>query len=240
MHRKYLFKHTFNMKNQFTTSADLFNKASETTYLFKKQWKENTVALFRSPRENDKLPFITDLLRTVAVNGRKVLYVNTERRAEIFVEQFIRNENLLIFTPSYETPDDKRDYADLVIDGIVEAIAETDIRVFVIDSITRIAAMSFGRNASPAYLMKRLAALQARHGVSLLVIAHTATKSTDRAISALADCELAELSESTELSEFSECYEPSEFSDFSASHLSRRKRRELERRERKLAVRHRS
>ena len=238
------------MKNQFSTTANFFKKVTESVFLFKKQWKENTIALFRSPRESDKNPFIAEVIDSVAINDRKVLYVNTEHRAETFAERFVNNENLFIFIPTYESPDDPRDYADLVISGIEEAVAETDIRTFIIDSVTRIAALSFGRNASPAYIMKRLAALQARHGISLLIIAHTSTKSTDRALTTLADTDLSELAEGSdatccvrpqkEFSELSENSGSSELSAFSAPPLTRRERRALERQNRKLVARHKS
>lgn len=242
------------MKNQFSTTANFFKKVSESVFLFKKQWKENTVALFRSPRENDKTPFITEVIDSVAVNDRKVLYVNTEHRAETFAERFVDNENLFVFTPAYESPDDPRDYADLVISGIEEAVAETDIRTFIIDSVTRIAALSFGRNASAAYVMKRLASLQARYGISLLVIAHTSTKSTDRALTTLADTDLSDTSDCKSDCRDAICCgrpkneplkssEPSEItapSGPSVQPLSRRERRALERQNRKLAARHKS
>lgn len=248
------------MKNQFRTTANFFKKISESVFLFKKQWKENTLALFRSPRESDKTPFITEVIKTVAVNDRKVLYVNTEHRAESFAEHFVTNENLFIFTPAYESPDDPRDYADLVISGIEEAVAETDIRTFIIDSVTRIAALSFGRNASASYVMKRLASLQARYGISLLVIAHTSTKSTDRALTALADTDLSDTTDCKSDCRDATCCvrpnnepsmppqptmpsKPSESSVPSALSippLSRRERRAIERQKRKLAARHKS
>lgn len=81
-------------------------------------------------------------------------------------------------------------YADLVISGIEEAVATTSVRTFVIDSVTRIAALSFGRNASASYVMKRLMALQVRCGLSLLVISHDSTKAADRALVGFADSEI--------------------------------------------------
>ncbi|MDE6369729.1 MAG: hypothetical protein K2K94_10890, partial [Muribaculaceae bacterium] len=56
--------------------------------------------------------------------------------------------------------------------------------------VTRIAALSFGRNASVAYVMKRLVALQVRCKLSLLVISHDTTKTTDRALLNLSDTEI--------------------------------------------------
>ena len=73
---------------------------------------------------------------------------------------------------------------------IEEIITTTSIRTFVIDSVSRIAALSFGRNASVAYVMKRLVALQVRCKLSLLVISHDSTKSTERALLTLSDSEI--------------------------------------------------
>ena len=56
--------------------------------------------------------------------------------------------------------------------------------------MTRIAALSFGRNASAAYVMKRLVALQVRCKLSLLVVSPDSTRATDRALLNLADSEI--------------------------------------------------
>ena len=200
------------MKNKFTPAVNFFSKTNDKASLFKDLWFEETIALLRSSREDDKNPIITEIIRSAASDNRRVLYINTEHRAESFVERFVTNENLLIFTPEYDDPSDPADYADLVFAGIEEAVAETEIRTFIVDSVSRIAALSFGRNASAAYIMKRLAALQRRHKLSILVIAHSSTKSTDRALSALCDSEItADSQEETENSEFSE------LSEFSAN-----------------------
>ncbi len=181
------------MKNLFSTSADFFKKVSETVCLFDGIWKEHTIALLLSPRENDKSSLIADIIDEATADCRQLLYVNTEHRADSLIERCSGNENLLFFTPAYDDPDAPEDYADLVFAGIERAVAETPIRTFIIDSVTRIAAMSFGKNASPAYIMKRLASLQARHNLSLLIIAHSSTKSADRALKNLSDCEVIAL-----------------------------------------------
>lgn len=177
---------------------------------------EHTVALLRSPLDDDKNPLITEIIGAVAKGDRQVLYVNTEHRAETFIERFSDNENLMIFNPSYDDPDDPRDYADLVFAGLEEAISEMGIRTFIIDSVSRIAALSFGRNASPAYIMKRLVALQARHNLSLLVIAHTSTKSTDRVLTTLSDVEIPGPESSTnDCRDATRCVCPQNTSEFS-------------------------
>ena len=186
------------MKNQFKTAAQFYKKVCETVYLFKGIWKQHSIALIQSPLDSDKTSLVTEILESVAVDDRKVVYVDTDNRAETFVEQFVENPNLIVFTPSYDDPDAPEDYADLVFNGIEEAVAEAGVRTFVIDSISRIAARSFGKNASPSYLMKRLVDLQARHNLSLLVIAHSSTKAGDRALKLLADCQLSHPEEKAE------------------------------------------
>ncbi|MDE5567904.1 MAG: AAA family ATPase [Muribaculaceae bacterium] len=178
------------MKNRFTKAFDFFKKLSETTCLYNELWKEHTIALLKSPRETDKTPLISDIIESITNNNRGLIYVNTEHRADSFVGRFASNEDLMIFTPEFESPDSTDDYADIVIKGIEDAVIETGIQIFIIDSVTRIAAMSFGKNSSPAYIMKRLAVLQSRYNLSFLVIAHTSTKSVDRALKTLSDCEI--------------------------------------------------
>ena len=177
------------MKKLFVTAADFFKKVSDAVYLFKGLWKEHTVALLNSPLDSDKTELIAEIIDGVTTS-RQVLYVNTEHRADALARRFAENRRLMILTPAYDDPDAPQDYADLVLSALEAAIAETDIRTFIVDSVTRIAALSFGRNSSPAYIMKRLAALQSRHNLSLLVIAHTSTKSSDRALKVLSDCEI--------------------------------------------------
>ncbi|MDE6715332.1 MAG: AAA family ATPase, partial [Muribaculaceae bacterium] len=94
---------------------------------------------------------------------------------------------LSVYRPTFDDDTLDSDYADLVISAIETAVKETQIRVFVVDSINRIAAASFGRNASPVHIMKKLVALQVRYGISLLVIAHTDSRSTREALQALAN-----------------------------------------------------
>lgn len=119
-----------------------------------------------------------------------MIYVNTEGHVEDYADRLSQTSDVYIFTPEYESIDDTTDYADLVISGIEEAVATTDVRTFVIDSVTRIAALSFGRNASAAYVMKRLVALQVRCKLSLLIISHDSTKSADRGLLNLSDSEI--------------------------------------------------
>ena len=179
------------MTHQFIKAADFFRNVTKTVYLYKNVWKEKSTALLHSPRETDKTAMAIDIACSVAKTGREVVYVACERKIENNVARLAdAPKQLSICMPSYDSPDDKTDYADLVISTIEEIVATTSIRTFVIDSVTRIAALSFGRNASAGYIMKRLAALQLRCKLSLLVISHDSTKSTDRALLTLADSEI--------------------------------------------------
>lgn len=178
------------MNQKFVSFSAFIKSTANPVYLHEKIWKENSTALLHAPRQTDKSQLAFDIALKLTSSGRKVAYVNTEHNAEDNASRISKADNLFIFTPAYESPDDPTDYADLVIAGIEEAVATTDIRTFVIDSVTRIAALSFGRNASPAYVMKRLVALQIRCRLSLLVISHDSTRSADRALLNLADSEI--------------------------------------------------
>lgn len=176
------------MKNQLVSAVGFVETIKNTVFLFKRLWKENTTLLLHAPQSVDKTATALDIIGSV---DRNVVYINTSNSLDNHVESLGSLDNMSVYTPRYESPDDMTDYADLVIKGIEEIIDSTDIRTFVVDSVSRIAALSFGRNASPAYVMKRLVALQIRHKISLLVIAHDSTKSSDRALLALADSELS-------------------------------------------------
>lgn len=176
------------MKNQLVSAVGFVETIKNTVFLFKRLWKENTTLLLHAPQSVDKTATALDIIGSV---DRNVVYINTSNSLDNHVDSLGSLDNMSVYTPQYESPDDMTDYADLVIKGIEEIIDSTDIRTFVVDSVSRIAALSFGRNASPAYVMKRLVALQIRHKISLLVIAHDSTKSSDRALLALADSELS-------------------------------------------------
>lgn len=176
------------MKNQLTSSRDFSRTIKNTVFLYEDIWKENTTMLLHGSRELDKT---AKALEIVSNLGSTAVYINTTTSLDNHADVLESIDNLFILAPKFDSPDDKTDYADLVINAIEEVIAETDIRTFVIDSVSRIAALSFGRNASPAYVMKRLVALQIRCNLSLIVISHDSTKATDRALLNLADSELS-------------------------------------------------
>lgn len=226
------------MKNKFISTTQFFSNLPKVTYLFKNLWKECTTALLHAPREVDKSAKAFEIASALAFGGRPVIYVNTERRVDDLAGRYPGVDNLYIFTPEYESPDDTTDYADLVIAGIEEAVATTDVRTFVIDSVTRIAALSFGRNASAAYVMKRLVALQVRCGLSLLVISHDSTRSADRALLNLSDSEITLTAEPVPTAEFdnSDNSDSSDSSDSSdkSNQSDAPSRRNLSRRDRRL------
>ena len=223
------------MKHKFVSAVQYFSTLPKTVYLFSNLWKEGKTALIHAPRQVDKSSVALDIAASLAENGRPVAYVHAEGRVEDIIGRHSSVENLYVFTPEYESPDDTTDYADLVIAGIEEAVATTDIRTFVIDSVTRIAALSFGRNASAAYVMKRLVALQVRCRLSLLVVSHDSTRSADRALLNLADSEiLMPQSDESDESDKSECSESSEISELSESSQPEIPRRPLSRRDRRI------
>ncbi|MDE5555201.1 MAG: DNA recombination/repair protein RecA [Muribaculaceae bacterium] len=175
------------MNTQFISAKRFFNEVKKTVYLYKNLWKECTTALLHAPREVDKTATALNIASDVARSGKDVLYINAE---DHLGNQNIDSDNLYIFTPEFESIDDKSDYADLVFEAIEHAVRTTAIRTFVIDSVSRIAALSFGHNASPAYIMKRLVALQVKCKLSILVVANDSTKSTNNALLSLATSEI--------------------------------------------------
>lgn len=178
------------MKGKLITSFDHLNESKNCIYLFERIWMENTTLLLQGPNKADKTATAVEIALKVASTGREVVYVDTQQCLRDHAARLASRENIFIFKPQYDDPEDPTDYADMVISSIEEIITHTGMKVFVVDSINRIAGLSFGRNASVSYIMKRLVALQIRYRVSLLVIAHISTKATDRTIACLADSSL--------------------------------------------------
>ena len=175
------------MKSKLLTISDYISESKKNVFLFEKTWKENSTLLLHGSRDADKTARALDIAIKIVSEGRELVYVDTQDSLRDHEDKLASLQHLFILKPCFDDPADERDYADLVISAMEDIIKTTDIRVFIVDSITRIAGLSFGRNASASYIMKRLVALQMRYGVSLLVIAHNSTKATDRAISYLAD-----------------------------------------------------
>lgn len=223
------------MNTQFITAKRFFNEVKKTVYLYKNLWKECTTALLHAPREVDKTTTALNIASDVARRGNDVLYINAE---DNLGNQNIDSENLYIFTPEFESIDDKSDYADLVFEAIEHAVRTTAIRTFVIDSVSRIAALSFGRNASPAYIMKRLVALQVKCKLSILVVANDSTKSTNNALLSLAASEIALNDDNVVSSDSSENVTTSvpEAAIQVIPAMTRRQRRALQRRSAKKGI----
>ena len=100
------------------------------------------------------------------------------------------SENLLFATPNFNGPDDSHDYADIVFDLIEKAVKEHQIETFVIDSVSRIAALSTGRNASVKRIMKRLSIMQLRYGISILAVAHIDSRASLRSLLDFVDSQI--------------------------------------------------
>lgn len=226
------------MENRFKTAAEYVNTLGTSNYLFENIWEENTTALIHSPRETDKTAAALAIACDLTDAGNHVFYITTGRLAPDHRSKVAGNTLLYIHTPEYQSPDDTTDYADLVIADIEAAISSTPARIFIVDSVSRIAALSFGRNASAAYVMKRLVALQVRCGLSLLVISHDSTRSADRALLNLSDSEITLTAEPVPTAEFdnSDNSDSSDSSDSSdkSNQSDAPSRRNLSRRDRRL------
>ena len=162
------------MKNIFLSSKQLFEEIGKVVKLYKNIWRERTICLLHARRETPKTDRALDIALEVAAAGRKTLYVNVDRKIGLYADRLAstNSENLLFATPNFDGPDDSRDYADIVFDLIERAVKEHQIETFVIDSVSRIAALSTGRNASVKRIMKRLSIMQLRYGISILAVAH--------------------------------------------------------------------
>lgn len=176
------------MKNNFQPFAQFVKSVEQQVFLFKNLWKEKTTALIHGQQKADKVSLALDIADSVMASGRTVIYVATTNAGlRAHTQRLVGADKMMVFEPAFESPDDKRDYADIVIQGIEEAVKEGLSKVFIVDSVSRMAALSFGRNASAAYVMKRLVALQVRLGISLVVIANDLSAATTRALVNLAD-----------------------------------------------------
>ncbi|MBP2691217.1 MAG: hypothetical protein J6B44_05290, partial [Muribaculaceae bacterium] len=102
----------------------------------------------------------------------------------------LSSSNLLFATPNFDGPDDSRDYADIVFELIEKAVKEHQIETFVIDSVSRIAALSTGRNASVKRIMKRLSIMQLRYGISILAVAHIDSRASLRSLLDFVDSQI--------------------------------------------------
>lgn len=178
------------MKNKFIKAGVFLAGHSKSKDLYRNLWHENTTSLLHAPRGAGKTAMALDIAVSLTTGGDEVFYLTTGRIDESLHRKIAGNTRLYIHSPQFASPDDPADYADIVIADIEEAIAVTQARIFIIDSLSRIAALSFGRNASPAYIMKRLVALQMRYGISLLVVTRDGTRAAMRSLLNLADSEI--------------------------------------------------
>ena len=179
------------MKNIFLSSKQLFEEIGKVVNLYKNIWRERTVCLLHARRETPKTDRALDIALEVAATGRKTLYVNVDRKIGLYANRLTTaSSNLLFATPNFDGPDDSRDYADIVFELIEKAIKEHQIETFVIDSVSRIAALSTGRNASVKRIMKRLSIMQLRYGISILAVAHIDSRASLRSLLDFVDSQI--------------------------------------------------
>ena len=182
------------MKNIFLSSKQLFEEIGKVVNLYKNLWRERTICLLHARRETPKTDRALDIALEVAAAGRKILYVNVDRKIGLYADRlsanFATSSNLLFATPNFDGPDDTRDYADIVFDLIEKAVKEHQVETFVIDSVSRIAALSTGRNASVKRIMKRLSIMQLRYGISILAVAHIDSKASLRSLLDFVDSQI--------------------------------------------------
>ena len=228
------------MKNQLLSATDFVENVKNTVYIYRKLWRENTTALIHAPQSVDKTAKALEIAAEASASGRKIVYINAANTLHDHADAVRRISGLSIFNPRYESAD------DIVIGAIEEIVTTTDIRTVIVDSVSRIAALSFGRNSSAAYVMKRLTVLQIRLGISILVIANDTTRAADRALLNLADSEILMLqsdesdpSDMSARSDKSDQPDQPDQPDRSATRppLSRRDRRILRRQQQSLKSR---
>ena len=179
------------MKNIFLSSKQLFEEIGKVVNLYKNLWRERTICLLHARREIPKTDRALDIALEVAAAGRKTLYVNIDRKINQYADRLSSNSaNLLFATPNFNGPDDSRDFADIVFELIEKAVKEHQIDTFVIDSVSRIAALSMGRNASVKRIMKRLSIMQLRYGISILAVAHIDSRASLRSLLDFVDSQI--------------------------------------------------
>ena len=181
------------MKNIFLSSKQLFEEIGKVVNLYKNLWRERTICLLHGRRETHKTDRALDIALEVAAAGRKTLYVNVDRKIGLYADRLsspLSSSNLLFATPNFDGPDDSRDYADIVFELIEKAVKEHQIETFVIDSVSRIAALSTGRNASVKRIMKRLSIMQLRYGISILAVAHIDSRASLRSLLDFVDSQI--------------------------------------------------
>ena len=178
------------MENRFKLADSFIGSLSPVADLYNNIWSENSTCLLHAPRDLDKSSLAVDIALSLTARDIPVFYLTGSRLNAALLDKMKGNSHLYIHQSEFSAPDDPEDFADIVFKDLEDAIAATGAKVFIIDSLSRIASLSFGRNATPAFLMKRFMAMQVRHKVSFLVIAHDSTKAATRALVNLADSEL--------------------------------------------------
>ena len=176
------------MENRFKTADEYVCNLNNRPNLYSECWQSNSTALICASDKNDRTALALNIILQLATDNQKVFYLTTQSFSKPNIQKIKHSKNIYVHTPEYINSDDTTDYADLALKDLEEAIATTGATILVVDSVTRIAAKSFGKNSSAAFVMKRLVALQMRHKISLLVLADETTKSAKRSLTTLADC----------------------------------------------------
>lgn len=178
------------MENRFKLADDYIVALPKTTDLYNKTWSSNSTCLLHAPREIDKTAVAVDIALDLTARDLDVFYLSVSRLSDDILTKMIGNRHLFVHQSDFAAPDDPTDFADIVFKDLEDAIAATGAKIFIIDSLTRIAALSFGRNASVSHLMKRIVNLQVRHKISVLVIHHDKSKAATRTLIDLADSDI--------------------------------------------------
>lgn len=178
------------MENRFKLADSYIGSLSPVADLYNNIWSENSTCLLHASRDFDKSALAVDIALSITARDIPVFYLTTSRLSAELLNKIKGNPRLYVHQSEFSAPDDPADFADIVFKDLEDAIAATGAKVFIIDSLSRISALSFGRNATPSFLMKRIVAMQVRHKVSILVLAHDTTKAATRALVNLADSQL--------------------------------------------------
>ena len=166
----------------FLNPVELENSTKNTRYLYERIWRESTLCVMHGPREVDKTDLAIDIALDIIKNNRgKVLYVSADGSLAKWTARKANFGKLsglggfLTYSARFNDAEDERDFSEIVFQAVRTAHKHR-IKTVIISSINRIAAMSKGRYSRVANVMKELALMQMRYGLSILVIADTKTK----------------------------------------------------------------
>lgn len=105
------------------------------------------------------------------------------RYSKDFTDHYVfdNNFNRAEINPEAEMPDSSSSFEEFLYDSLERAIIEKNIKVVIIDNITYLKnETERAKDALP--LMKTLKALKAKHGISILALAHTPKRDSSKPI----------------------------------------------------------